>query len=74
MGWLLLFFLIPIFNEIPLPAIILILIGGGLYTLGTLFFKLERIKYHHLIWHIFVLGGSVLHFIAIFRFLIPWDE
>lgn len=72
MGWLLLFFLIPIFNEIPLQAIILIFIGGGLYTLGTLFFKLEKMKYHHLIWHIFVLGGSVLHFIAIFRFLIPW--
>jgi hemolysin III len=74
MGWLLLFFLIPIFNEIPLQAIILIFIGGGLYTLGTLFFKLEKMKYHHLIWHIFVLGGSVLHFIAIFRFLIPWGE
>lgn len=74
MGWLLLFFLIPIFNEIPLRAIILILIGGGLYTLGTIFFKLEKMRYHHLIWHIFVLGGSVLHFIAIFKFLIPWGE
>lgn len=74
MGWLLLFFLIPIFNEIPLQAIILIFTGGGLYTLGTLFFKMEKMKYHHLIWHIFVLGGSVLHFIAIFRFLIPWGN
>lgn len=74
MGWMLLFFLIPIFQEMPIQAIILIFIGGGLYTLGTLFFKLEKMKYHHLIWHIFVLGGSVLHFIAIFRFLIPWGE
>lgn len=73
MGWMLLFFLIPFFKEIPLPAVILILIGGGLYTVGTLFFKMEKMKYHHLIWHIFVLGGSILHFIAIFRYLIPWD-
>lgn len=73
MGWMLLFFLLPIFREIPSPAILLIFIGGGLYTLGTIFFKMESIKYHHLVWHIFVLGGSVLHFIAIFRFLIPWN-
>lgn len=73
MGWLLLFFILPVFRSIPMPAIVLIFIGGGLYTLGTIFFKLTRFKYHHLVWHIFVLGGSVLHFIAIFRYLIPWE-
>jgi len=74
MGWMLLFFLLPIFKLIPIQAIILIFIGGGLYSLGTIFFKMEKLKYHHLIWHIFVLGGSVLHFIAIFRYLIPWSD
>jgi hypothetical protein len=71
MGWMLLFFIIPIFKEFPVPAIILIFTGGLLYTFGTFFFKMEKIPYHHLFWHLFVLGGSMLHFIAIFRFLIP---
>jgi len=73
MGWLLLFFLLPFFRQLPLPAIILILTGGVCYSLGTIFFKLEKMKYHHLVWHIFVLAGSALHFIAIFRYLIPWE-
>ncbi len=72
MGWLLLFFLLPFFRQVPMPAIILIFLGGGLYSLGTIFFKMDKMPYHHLVWHIFVLGGSVLHFIAIFRYLIPW--
>lgn len=72
MGWLLLFFILPIIRQVPMPAIILIFLGGGLYSLGTIFFKMEKMPYHHLVWHIFVLGGSVLHFIAIFRYLIPW--
>jgi len=72
MGWMLLFFLLPIFRQVPGPAILLIFIGGGFYTLGTIFFKLEKMKYSHLVWHIFVLGGSVMHFIAIFTYFIPW--
>lgn len=72
MGWLLLFFILPIIRQVPMPAIILIFLGGGLYSLGTIFFKMEKMPYHHLVWHIFVLGRSVLHFIAIFRYLIPW--
>ena len=74
MGWVLLFFIAPIIREMPTPAVILIFMGGGLYTLGTIFFKMEKLKYHHLVWHIFVLGASVLHFIAIFRYVIPWGE
>lgn len=73
MGWMLLFFLLPVFRQVPFHAIVLIFIGGGLYTIGTIFYKMEKLKYHHLIWHVLVLAGSVLHFIAIFRYLIPWD-
>jgi hemolysin III len=73
MGWMLLFFIIPLFKEIPMPAVIMILSGGLLYTFGTIFFRMEKISYNHLIWHLFVLGGSILHFIAIFRYLIPWE-
>lgn len=74
MGWMLLFFLIPLFRTVPKPALILILIGGGLYSLGTVFYRLRSVPYHHLVWHLFVLAGSILHFIAIFGYLIPWGE
>ena len=74
MGWMLLFFIAPIVREMPTPAVILIFMGGGLYTLGTIFFKMKKLKYHHLVWHIFVLCASVLHFIAIFKYVIPWGE
>ena len=74
MGWMLLFFLIPLFRTVPKPAVILIFIGGGLYSLGTVFYRLRSVTYHHLVWHLFVLAGSILHFIAIFGYLIPWGE
>lgn len=73
MGWMLLFFIPSLFREMPKPAILLIFIGGVLYTAGTIFFKMEKVKYHHLVWHIFVLAASAIHFIAIFRYIIPWD-
>ncbi|MFW5821308.1 MAG: PAQR family membrane homeostasis protein TrhA [Bacteroidota bacterium] len=74
MGWMLLFFIIPFLRQLPTEAIILIFAGGILFTGGTVFFKMEKIKYNHLIWHLFVIGGSVLHFMAIFKFLIPWNK
>ena len=44
------------------------LIGGGLfYSLGTIFFFLDKYKYMHSAWHLFVLGGTVCHFIAIYN-------
>ncbi|MDY6800933.1 MAG: hemolysin III family protein [Bacteroidota bacterium] len=68
MGWLLLLFLIPIYNNMHPMGIAFIFIGGGCYTLGVVFFKLEKIKYSHLIWHLLVIAGSVCHWIAIFAF------
>lgn len=70
MGWLLLLFLIPIFKNMHPMGILFIFIGGACYTLGVLFFKLERVKYSHLIWHIMVIAGSVCHWIAIYNFTI----
>jgi hemolysin III len=66
MGWLLLFFLKPVFSSLSSMSIILIFAGGVAYTLGILFFKLEKMKYSHLIWHLFVMAGSICHWTAIF--------
>ena len=65
MGWLLLFFLIPLFKNLTTAEIALIFAGGISYSLGVIFFKIKNLKYSHLIWHIMVLGGSVCHWVAI---------
>jgi hemolysin III len=71
MGWMLLFFLIPLLRHISPTAMLLLLIGGGFYTVGTIFFKLKNVPYSHLIWHIFVIAGSALHWVAIMSFVLP---
>ncbi len=69
MGWLLLFFIIPITNNLSLPGLILIFSGGLSYSLGVIFFKLKRLKYSHLIWHIMVILGTACHWTAMFIYL-----
>lgn len=68
MGWFLLMFLVPLYKNMHPIGIALIFIGGGCYSLGVLFFKLEKVKYSHLVWHMMVLAGSVCHWVAIFRY------
>jgi hemolysin III len=49
-----------------------LLIGGGVaYTLGVPFYLWRRLPYHHALWHVFVLAGSVLHFLAVLLYVIP---
>ncbi|MBI9069545.1 MAG: hemolysin III family protein [Salinivirgaceae bacterium] len=70
MGWMVLFFLFPIYRHLPKTGILLIFLGGFSYTFGTLFFKLEKLPFSHLIWHLFVIGGSALHWVAIVKYII----
>lgn len=70
MGWLLLFFLFPLFRNLPLLNILLVFAGGLFYSLGIVFFKMEKMKFSHLIWHLMVIGGSVCHWLAIFLYVI----
>ncbi len=71
MGWLLLIAIVPIMNALPLMGTVWILIGGLCYTIGILFFKVIKFPYHHLVWHLFVLAGTISHFIAVFFYMIP---
>lgn len=70
MGWVIVIAfkpLLQVFRENDSMDILYWLIGGGLfYTVGCIFFFLDRYKYMHPLWHIFVLGGSVCHFIAVY--------
>jgi len=65
MGWLALIAIKPILLLVPLPGILLILAGGIAYTGGLAFFAAHRIRYHHFIWHLFVIAGTTCHFFAV---------
>jgi hemolysin III len=71
MGWIVVFFAGAVLKNIPVMGFIWIVIGGLIYTLGIIFYKVARFRYHHLIWHLMVIGGSVSHFVAIFFYILP---
>jgi hemolysin III len=65
MGWLVLSALQPMLQAVPAAALWWLLAGGLSYTLGTVFYLWKSLPYHHAVWHLFVLGGSVCHFWAV---------
>lgn len=65
MGWLAIVAIKPIVELVPLPGILLILAGGLAYTSGLAFFAAHRLRYNHLIWHLFVIAGTMFHFFAV---------
>jgi hemolysin III len=71
MGWLALAAMKPLADVLPGPAMALLMVGGLLYTGGVLFYVRERPRFTHTVWHLFVLGGSVCHFLAVLWYAIP---
>lgn len=70
MGWLVVFRIEALTAALSGPGLWL-LIGGGLaYTVGTVFYVLKKIKYMHAIWHLWVLLGAILHFLAVVMYVI----
>lgn len=65
MGWLAIFIIRPLLVNLSNPILFMIAAGGLSYTLGTIFYTRPKIKYAHTVWHLFVLGGTILHFIAV---------
>ena len=65
MGWLSVIFWNQMFAQLPINAVYWLAAGGITYTLGVIFYALNRLPYNHAIWHLFVLGGSVCHFVAV---------
>lgn len=71
MGWLVIIAIKPLVAALP-PAGLWLLVGGGLaYTLGCVFYVLKRVPYMHAVWHLFVLAGSVLHFLGVMLYVVP---
>ncbi|MDU0200288.1 PAQR family membrane homeostasis protein TrhA [Paenibacillus sp. MAH-36] len=70
MGWLIVIAFKPLYMNLPFGGIVWLVVGGLLYTFGSIFYVWRRIPYHHAIWHIFVLAGSACHFVSIFGYVI----
>lgn len=66
MGWMAVFIWNPLMEAVSKPFIILMISGGLSYTLGTIIYGMKKLPFHHAIWHIFVLAGSILLFLAIY--------
>jgi len=65
MGWLLLVGGNKFFVVLPTSVLVMIMIGGGLYTLGSVFYLNKKIYHHHAIWHLFVLSAAICHYVAV---------
>ena len=71
MGWAVLVAIKPLLENLATGGLILLASGGVVYTLGVLFYAWRKLPYSHAIWHMFVLGGSALHFFAILFYVVP---
>ncbi|MBI5155312.1 hemolysin III family protein [Candidatus Poribacteria bacterium] len=65
MGWLVMIAIKPLLEAIPMTAFVWLAIGGAAYSLGVVFYLWRRLPYHHAVWHVFVLAGSICQFIAV---------
>ena len=70
MGWLVMVALKPLLAALPAGGMRLLVAGGLCYTIGTAFYVLKRVRYMHAVWHVWVLAGSVLHFLAVLLYVI----
>jgi hemolysin III len=71
MGWIGMVAFEPLSKHLQTGGTALLLAGGLAYTLGVPFYLWRRLPYHHALWHVFVLAGSVLHFFAVLLYVIP---
>jgi hemolysin III len=71
MGYLVVAALPKLASAVGWQGLMWLLGGGILYTVGIVFFALDRVRYFHALWHVFVLGGSALHFVAVLLYVLP---
>ncbi|HEY2492280.1 MAG TPA: hemolysin III family protein, partial [Paenibacillus sp.] len=71
MGWMIVIAWVPLTAAVPTGGMTLLALGGIMYTLGTIFYVWRGFPFHHAVWHLFVLAGSILHFLAVFLYLLP---
>ena len=70
MGWLVVFDFSALADRMASNGLYLLFAGGAFYTLGIIFYAIEKIPYNHVIWHLFVLGGAICHFFMVYGYVI----
>uniref|UniRef100_A0A486XIB9 COG1272: Predicted membrane protein hemolysin III homolog n=1 Tax=Rheinheimera sp. BAL341 TaxID=1708203 RepID=A0A486XIB9_9GAMM len=68
MGWLVIIAIEPMLNHVAPQGLLLLVAGGLSYSFGVIFYAWKRLYLHHVIWHLFVLAGSILHFLAVYLY------
>ena len=71
MGWCVVVAFGPLARSVEAGGIALLIVGGVCYTLGIVFYAWHRLRFGHFVWHLFVLAGSVLHYLAVLLYVIP---
>lgn len=74
LGWMALIVIKPMLDNVAPIGLLLLLAGGLAYTLGVVFYVWKSLPFHHAIWHLFVLAGSIFHFFSIFYYVLPQPE
>lgn len=70
MGWLIVFAIEPLVDNLPTPGIYLLFGGGISYTFGALLYSIKALPLNHALFHLFVLGGTICHFLVVYWFLL----
>lgn len=68
MGWLILVAIVPVVRLVPAAGLAWLFAGGLMYTIGAGFFAAPRMRWGHVVWHVFVMAGSACHFFAVLRY------
>jgi hemolysin III len=71
MGWTAIVAIKPLVASLGWNGIVLLLLGGAVYTVGIVFYGMKRLPWNHALWHLFVLGGSTFHFFTVLLYVIP---
>jgi hemolysin III len=71
MGWVAMIAFKPLSAHMATGGMALLIAGGVAYTGGVPFYLARKLPYHHAVWHVFVLAGSVLHFLAVLLYVLP---
>ena len=70
-GWFIVVAVVPLIHTLGWHGLMWLGAGGVAYTLGIIFFALDRLRYFHALWHLFVLAGSISHYFGILFYVLP---
>ncbi len=71
LGWLIVVDLEGLLTLVPIKGVLWLVAGGLCYTVGIVFYAIDRIPYNHAIWHVFVIAGSFCHYLAVLWYVVP---